>query len=165
MAYAAGYVAFQALTAQELNDDFAFVAPLLARKPSNETVNNSSAFQDDNHLFLPVEANAVYQCHLHLQYNSGATPDLKYQFTVPVGASLEGWSLLGYNTAVSLVYSNGGEASSLGGNGSALNADAWGILETDVTAGTMQLQWAQNTANASNTVMQAGAFLKLVRVA
>jgi hypothetical protein len=38
-------------------------------------------------------------------------------------------------------------------------------LTTSSTSGTLQFQWAQGTSNATGTVVKAGSFIRLVRVA
>lgn len=134
------------------------------RTTTSAAVNNSTTFVSDNQLTLAVDANSVYRCHLHLSYTSQATPDFKYQFSKPTGATLSAWSFVGYSTAVAFAYGGSGEAQSIGGNGSALPLDAWGILTTSSTAGGFTLQWAQNTANATDTTIAAGSFLELLRI-
>lgn len=164
MAYAAGYAAFQELLAGDLNTDFANVAAMIARKSVDETVNNSAAFQNDNELLLPLEANRVYLSKTHVVYNSGATPDLKYQFTLPAGATTPAWSGFWYNTALSLIYADGAEANTVGGNGTNLPFDLTGIVVCGATPGTMQFQWAQATANASNSIVRAGSYFMLIPI-
>lgn len=147
-------------TAAEWN----LLIPKIAVRTASQTVNNTATFQNDNTLTLAVDANTTYRCHLHLSYTSGTTPDFKYQFTKPTGATLSAWSFVGYSTAVAFAYGGSGDAQSIGGNVSALPLDAWGILTTSSTAGSFTLQWAQNTATASDTVVLAGSFLELLRV-
>ena len=154
------FSAGQKLTASALQR----IVPLAAYKAADEIVNNSSTFQNDDDLFLSLEANAVYEGHLHLLYNSGSTPDLKYQFTKPSGCTLVDWSFIGYNTGGTLVYGFGGEAISIAGNGSKLVADAWGLITT-TSAGVLQMQWAQNTTNASDSTLMAGSYLLCQRLA
>jgi hypothetical protein len=143
---------------------FDLLIPKIAVKTGSQTVNNSATFVNDSALFLAVDINTTYRCHLHLSYTSGTTPDFKYQFTKPTGATLSAWSFLGYSTTVTFAYGGTGETQSIGGNVTAIPLDAWGILTTSTTAGTFQLQWAQNTATASDTIVQAGSFLELIRV-
>jgi len=154
------FSAGQKLTATALQR----VVPLFAFKVADEIVNNSTTFQDDDELFFTLEANAVYEGNLHVVYNSGTTPDLKWQFTKPSGATQTDWSFLGYSTASALTYGTGGESATAGGLGGKTTADAYGLITT-TNAGTLRLQWAQNTANASNTTIYAGSYLRCLRVA
>jgi hypothetical protein len=154
------FSAGQKLTATALQR----VAPLAGYKQSDEIVNGSATFQDDDDLFVSLEANAVYKGQLHLLYNSGTTPDIKWQFTRPSGCTLADWSFLGFNTAGTFAYGFGGEAIAAGGLGSKVTADAWGLITT-TSAGILQFQWAQNTSTGSNTIMMAGSYLYCQRLA
>lgn len=139
---------------------------IIARKTADETVNNSSAFQNDDVLLASVVANAVYLARLHIMYNSGTTPDFKYQFTVPAGTTLPAWSFIGTTgAAVSFNAASSGGVSGLGGTGADQPVDSWGVIITSGTAGTVQVQWAQDVANASNTIVRAGSYLELIRIA
>lgn len=154
------FFAGQKLTATALQA----VVPLFAYKVADEIVNNSAAFQDDNELFVSLAANAVYEGWLHVVYNSGTTPDLKWQFTKPSGATQNDWAFLGYSTASALTYGTGGQSATAGGLGGKTVADAWGLITT-TNAGQLQWQWAQNTANASDTTVYAGSYLRCLRIA
>jgi hypothetical protein len=146
-------------------DDLALLAPAIARKTSTQTVNNSTTFVNDTALTLPVLANTVYKAHLYLCYNSAAIPDLKFQWSVPSGTTLTNWYFAAGNTAnwQTLVLPSGA-VSAINGTASDAPCNAWGIVVVGSTAGSMTLQWAQNTANASNTDVKAGSFFELTRV-
>lgn len=149
------------LTADQLNAALG----LQAYKSADETVNNSATLQNDNDLAVDVEANGVYSLHLYLVYSSGATPDFKIDFTAPSGTTFEA-SFFDYNGgsfawgATSAL----GSVTGLAGTG----ANAPFILRATVfvggTAGTVQLRWAQNTANASDTIVRKGSRLTLVKL-
>ncbi len=145
--------------------DLQRIMPLVVYKTANETVNNSAGYQDDNHLALTLEANATYECWLHGIYSSGTTPDLKYQFSKPSGATLADWSVLAYNTASALAFgvAPAGDFTP-GGLTGTTTFDSWGLVTT-TNAGTLRVQWAQNTANASDTIMRAGSYLRALRIA
>lgn len=155
------FLAGEILTASALNSSL----PRIVRKTSDETVNNSATFQDDNELFLSVEASTSYRVHLQLVYQSNATPDFKYQFTAPSGATFPVWTFLGKGGGVLVHDIAGSSGGVVGLDGNAANTafEAWGILVVSSTAGTLRVQWAQNTANASDTIVRAGSFLELVR--
>lgn len=156
------FVAGQILTATALNT----LAPLVARKTADETVNNSAVLQNDNELVLAVEANTSYIVWCHLVQQSGTTPDFKFEFTFPTGATRAGWNAFGGNTAnwqATLANANGG-SSGINGTGANSSVDVYGLLVVGSTAGNLQLVWAQNTANASDTIVRAGSFLHLTRV-
>jgi hypothetical protein len=139
--------------------------PLFARKTSDETVNNSAAMQNDDHLFLSVEANSQYRIEARLRQSSGTTPDFKFQFTLPSGAS--GFYTVHTIGAGAAAYTLFDDNMTLpqtveGGTAGIL---AEGLIVVGANAGTVQLQWAQNTANASNTTVFTESYLELRRVA
>lgn len=128
-------------------------------KTSNETVNNSNVLQDDDELFFDVGANEKWAFRFVLQANSGATPDLRFAVTAPSGAvcrvgfaDIEGAKSIGQ-------YGCGVTTGVVPGNTSADVYEVVGTIENGATAGTVHLQWAQFTANASNTIVYAGSYL------
>jgi hypothetical protein len=145
-------------------------APVVV-KTANETVNDSTVYQDDNELFVAVAPNAVYKCHVHLIFStySAHNEGFKVSFTAPAGATFNaGWfeTLLGTSGAVGATEAN---ASCTGiiptGDPSTDNVYISDfILITSATAGTLQLQWAQNTDWAVNTTVYAGSTLEARRV-
>jgi hypothetical protein len=154
------FLSGEILTADALNQSL----PKFARKTADETVNNSATFQNDDHLALTVVASATYVFRHHWVFNSGATPDLKSQFTVPSGTTMAYWT-----QSSSSIHAASGltEASSViyDGDGSDITVWTVGYIVTSSTAGTVQWQWAQSTANASNTIVRKGSILEFVRVA
>lgn len=140
------------------------VRPLAAYKTGDETLNADATLQNDNELFVSVEANAVYLIEMDFVYSSGATPDIKTTFTGPTGmsGSLTAWTTAAATTvSVSL-----SPTSTLVFDGTGANAWArlTGYITTSSTAGTLQFQWAQNVSNASNTIVRQGSYLNLTRV-
>jgi len=126
-------------------------------KKVDQTVNNSTVLVNDNELFVALSVNKTYGFLLGLRHNSGTVPDLKYTFTVPAAASgalCPAWS--GSTGANELVFS-GVQVVQTSGN------DGWiqtlGHVIMAGTAGNLQLQWAQNAANASDTDVLQGAYL------
>jgi hypothetical protein len=141
------------------------------RRTANSTaVNNSTVLVNDGVLTLPVLANAIYQMELFLIYNSNATADFKIAFTAPAGAAMT-WGQLGLDTAVAGAGSVAGDVRAgvttiagnlpYGGAGADACGIAVGVLVMAGTAGTLTVQFAQNTANVSNTTIQAGSALWL----
>lgn len=143
--------------------------PVFARKTSDETVNNSATLQNDDQLALAVEASVVYRLEMMLIVNSGTTPDFKFAWTYPS-------SLTMFYSAHIASPAGGGTGSDLNGPYIETTVPALGTLGSDQilradgivivssTAGTLQLQWAQNTANASNTTVKTGSHLILRRL-
>ena len=57
--------------------------PTTVYKTADETVNNSTTLQDDDHISLSVLANEVWAFHMVLHSSSDATPDIKVGWSVP----------------------------------------------------------------------------------
>lgn len=144
---------------------FAEVRPPAGFKTTTETVNNNATLQNDDELFAAMAANAVYLVDLDLVFNSGATPGFKFTFALPAGA---GGNLVGFahNTGNAFFTFNGTPTTvySLAGIGANAYVHLDGYITTAATPGNAQLQWAQFTANVSNTTVLLGSTLKLTRV-
>lgn len=163
------FLALQELTAADLNDHFDAVTPLFVRKTADETLNNDSALQNDDALVLAMEASSTYLVDLRLIINSGTTPDFKFTFTVPSGASgsvhiFEGSSPTSAATVLQGPFSITATLSVSG-----VAADQiiliQGVVVTSTTAGNLQFRWAQNTANATDTSVKTNSYLHLTKVA
>ena len=137
------------------------------RKTADEIVNNSTTLQNDDALLAALAANEVvaFQCAIHL--TSGVTPDIKVAFTVPSGATLR-WGMVG-NADPSI------NQTSVGASGTGILAQTAGValpghillsgtVVNGANAGNLQLQWAQNTADASDTTVLANSWLLVIRV-
>ena len=147
------------ITASEIRN----VAPLAAYKGADETVSTGvGTLQNDDALFLSLLANAVYKWELWLNYEGGTTgsSDLKVGWTVPSGATLKGSADYTTSGAVVEVYWTNATTLAPGTNGAAAirGFNARGTIAT-TTAGTLQLQWCQNTGSAVNTTVHAGSIL------
>jgi hypothetical protein len=150
-------------TAAELND----LAPRYAYKTSDETVNNSSTLQDDDFMALTVAASTKYEMRLYVIYNSGTTPDFKLGWTLPTGATnTYRYDYFDTGASPQKLYSSTVPTTGLAFGGIA--ADIYvlftGTVSISTTAGTMQVQWAQNTPTVANTTVRAGSFLKLQKI-
>ncbi len=144
--------------------------PLFVRKPTQtQTVNNSTTLVTDDALFLPVEANARYTFQAEIWWIAGTTGDIKFAWTGPAGFLMPRWQIRGFNTII--VYSvanavSAGTALTAGGQGAGvLNVGLLtGVFTTAATPGTVSLQWAQNTLEVINTVVQTDSWITFTRV-
>ncbi len=144
--------------------------PVSVVKTSDETVNNSDTLQNDDALLLAVGISQKWAFTLFVIYSTGAIPDFKWQLTVPTNGAVRGVR----STAI-------GESSTGAGGTSAPSiaaASAYvephhstagillvtGIYIGGDTAGNMTLQWAQNTAEVSNTKVLANSYLLAFQV-
>lgn len=141
-------------------------APVWATKNVDETVNNSSALQNDNDLSLSLASNASYVLTCHLIQNSGATPAFKLDLPLPGGATWwPGSFICGASLATAQLGVMGTPAiTGISGTGSDSFVDFHARLDT-TSSGTLTLRWAQTTANASNTIVRAGSYLMAQRTA
>lgn len=130
-------------------------------KSSDEIVNNSSTLQNDNDLFFSVGANEIWAVRLFIRYNSGTTPDIKFQFSLPSGATASMGSQPHYDNT----NFTGASSVLVSGAGSTRSAIFQGYVETAGTAGTATLQWAQNTADPSDTTVFTYSYLIAEKIA
>lgn len=136
-----------------------------ATKAGDETVNNSDTLQDDDDLIFSIGANETWAVAYVLSVESTAAADFQLAVETPDGGDVGHFLLLysGHeappnfdivralhvelNTALSLAYAQ------------PLVIIAHGLVSTGSTAGTVTLQWAQDTAVAVDTKVLAGSFV------
>lgn len=156
-----------------LADLIAAVAPDAAFKGADESVLNSTTLQNDDALFIPLLANSTY-VWVSFVFATGAangSGDLKFAYTWPSGASGI-WAGIGLNTTgvtPNITAGRNASAASVayGLNGGTLaSAVTFGSVITGSTAGNLQTQWSQNTANnVTATTVKAGSALLAWQVA
>lgn len=150
------------------------VTDLFALKAANESVTSSTTLQDDDELFVTVEADSIYVVHAVFLYDASTAGDLKFTFTAPSGATFQ------WNSSVAALATTGATSpgttnfagSDIGTNygaggagaGTTLSAVTSGVLVTSSTAGAFRVQFAQFTSDATATRMLAGSFLHLRKV-
>ena len=148
---------------------------VLIRKPSNEVVDNSTTLQNDDDFAFSVGVNEVWIGHMMLLLDdeSGTgTPGIKLDWSLPSGATFSTYSGYYDNSADSVAsvqdsqdFSPFYARSVLIDSGPTfdwIRVDF--ILVIGGTAGTAQLQWAQNSANVNGTVIQVNSYLVAQRV-
>jgi len=147
--------------------------PARIRKASNEIVNNSTAYQDDDHLVLAVVANAEYEFSVFLTYDAATTADAKVKLSLPAGATAH-WRVdggaTGATTTGSAVFSYlteaTGQAIGAAGVGTKTVAHMYGTILVGGTAGNFGIQWAQVVGEATDlTVYGTSSRMELRRVA
>lgn len=143
------------------------------RKTADETVNNTATLQNDDVFFVAVPTAGVFVFDLTLFYTSNNTADIKFAFTHPAGAVVR-WGTAGLASSATATSGDSQYAAAVGsgstvliggGNATTVMMFISGILEMGGTAGTFQLQWAQNTADASNTTVNTYSNMRMWRVA
>ena len=144
-------------------------------KSGDETVNNSTTLQNDDHLSFAIAASEVWAFDMFLYFTiASLDPGMKYLFTLPASCTgtwgaiadltnnIEGssattptmfWAVV----ATTLAFAPAGKTSSL--------HRVSGVFINSTNAGTVQFQWAQNSATASNLTLKAGSWMRLTRLA
>lgn len=169
MAFTTAKVAGDELPASHLATRFTEVTPLYSFKTANNTaVNNSTVLVNDSDLFWAVAASTTYEFVLTVIYSSNATANFKWALTFPsatvsfgnVAPAIGGGALI---TAQSGYTS--GTAIGIGGAAFDQSLHIRGTIAVSSTAGTLQFQFAQNTANVSDSFTRLGSFGTLRKVA
>jgi hypothetical protein len=134
------------------------------QKTAIQTVNNSTALVAVTGMSFAVAANARYNFLGRIDFITGATPDIKMGWSYPTGATMF-WSAVGYDLAGAIFDGDRFiETGVWAAAGAAANDEflVWGALITSTTSGTFGPTFAQNTANASDTSINAGSDLTLL---
>lgn len=118
----------------------------IVRKTADETVKNSTTLQNDDELYLPIGANEVWIFRCYFLHYSQGTPDIKFAWAIPTGAT----GLWQTENNVATIMSLNTQMVQAGQGADTLSS-FWGYIENGANAGNLQLQWAQNTAHASDT--------------
>lgn len=182
MAVSAG----QILSAARLNAQFtSFQAAIDAKvggfakgKSVDTSRASTTTYADDPHLTFQGVANQVYDVFIRVVFQAPVTPSIKFQFVFPSGTftgtdweyapgTTAGQSIWQPNPTTGALSSASPAPLVVGLTGSAANnwpARFSGRLALGATGGTCALQWAQNTSNASATILRAGSFLYALQV-
>jgi hypothetical protein len=156
---------------------FGILAPeAIVRKTADETVNNSAALQNDDHLVFPIAANETWYVEaLLLAQGATVNADYKWGWSGPAGATAN-WSLAaladatagGYVQRTTALTSSSvlaiGATASTPGLAGTTTVKLEGIFSAVGTAGAINLQWAQDVATVENSKVLAGSFLKIRRI-
>lgn len=133
--------------------------PTLIHKTADETVNNSATLQDDDTFTFSVSANKNYAVWGVLITDSGTTPEVKTQWSLPASATAD-CVLTKPGGNVPNDFDEDVTAFIPGfGAGTPRAATFIGTMTVRGTAGTAVIQWAQNVADASDTKVLQGSWL------
>lgn len=141
-------------------------------KASDTTRNNTASRTADPELTLSVLANRTYKVECFLVYDAATTADLSIGWSVPSGAVFK-WTADALRTAAATASDqisrnalNTASSVSIGGAGAGTEVVALvqGVLIVG-SAGSLTLNWAQATAEASDAVVRTRSFLRLTRIA
>lgn len=145
--------------------------PQNAVKNGVQSVANSTTLQDDNDLVFQLPGSGTYIYQTFLNYTGGVlgSSDLKCTYVYTGTSSFSVWGGIGINTSGTTAIQAGGNA-----DGSTV---AWGTSGGSfftllmhgtlfaTSAGTLKLQWAQNTSSATNTNLRQGCHMQVWQIA
>ena len=135
------------------------------RKSADESLTSDAVLQDDDELLFAIGANETWIFQFNLMYTTLATPDIQFAVTAPTGATCDyaGGSIDMGDGAGSTTC--GGAVAVVGGSATANSPlYVYGAIANGSTAGTVRLQWAQNTSNSNATTIHRGSSLSAFRV-
>jgi hypothetical protein len=138
-------------------------------KAADETVNNSATLQNDDDFAPSLDANSEYFIELWLHVDTNTTARFKFAWDIPAGATI-----IAAGVSVTRANNNdtGTERQTVDATGAPIafasgqpgTAYLFATITTAGTAGTAQFQWAQNTANASDTKVLADSVQRVTKV-
>jgi len=122
-------------------------------KTANETVVNSTTLQNDDHLVFAGIASADYTIEYNIMCGGPSAADIDFAITVPTGATAHYQIVLGPLTTDPSEL----RQSTTTGLRTGTRLICW--VDMDTTAGNIQLQWAQGTADAGTTTVYRGSMM------
>ena len=158
-----GTVAPAALWNTHVRDNLNSIGPKFQiRKAADETVNNSSTLQNDDHFSFAIAVSEAWVVQLHAVVSqASATPGLKWTWTVPAGATGHMWGAahVPASTLQTIARTTITTTQNQGMGTGDTGLSIWAVVVNSSTAGTVQFQWAQQTATAANTILYTNSFL------
>jgi hypothetical protein len=136
---------------------------IIKKKPVDQSIASSTTLTNDNDLAIPIVANdsMVIDGYLHTNTTSN-TPMLQLAWTIPAGATMDfnAWCDETQNDNEVFTFTSSGTAHTLQMPIGDICIHFWGVVITGGTAGTIQLQWAQATSNATPMTLKNKSFMK-----
>lgn len=147
---------------------------------SEITVNNTTTLTTIADFTTALVASATYVAEFVLIYLTGTTPDIKLKWDISsvTGCTIE-WGQTGPSTINAAAPSGGAaittynsmhdvsQTMALAGQGTGPDnkvvVPIFATIHNSTTAGNLNLQWAQNTADASDTKILVGSYMKITR--
>jgi hypothetical protein len=161
------YTAGQKIRAAELN-----ALPQMYFVETAVTKNNSAVFSNVTGLAFPAAINSRYFVELFIYYSTNTTRDIQFQWTYPTGATAS-WGADGTDqAAASNVGDNNRQSLAISGihafAGDSIDSNCTPTASflTDAThPGTIQLQFTQKSAGATDTIIRAGSCMRVTQLA
>ncbi len=125
-------------------------------KKSDESINTTTTIQPDNDLTVPLVISRVYSVLFHILINSGATPDFKYDISVPTGATvIRNTAIMTPTVPVSTVDAETDMNVTTDGTNQVLSI--WCRVIMGTTPGNIKFRWTQQTSDAGATKVLKGS--------
>jgi hypothetical protein len=161
-------VSNQKLTAATLGALITEARPISALKTSDGTTFASdTSLKNESGMSAAVAASTSYFFDAAVVYDAGTVADIKLAWTFPTASfyyTVASISTAGAYTPIVSTAEASGTAKSFGG----LGIGTFGVVVYTgfivvTTAGTLQLQRAQNSSTAENTRIKAGSWIRLMQ--
>lgn len=135
------------------------------RKSADESLTSNAVLQDDDELLFAIGANEIWVFQFNLLYTTLATPDIQLAVTAPTGATCD-YAGGGVDVASGAGSTACGGAITVTAGSATANDPLYlsGTIANGSTAGTVRLQWAQNTSNSNATTVHRGSSLSAFRI-
>jgi len=135
---------------------------LIVDKSADETVNNSTTFQTDDHLVLAIGVSEIWLYEFEIIWESGGGSDLKVRVTVPSGATgrmSHIAEIVGGSTAVlrDQAFATGLNYEGQGVSSNFIVSKFAVYVVNSTNAGNVQLEWAQDSAVVADTKLFKGS--------
>ena len=130
-------------------------------KGADQTKTSDTTLADDSELVLPVAGNKVYSVRAVIFQKTHATPDFKYDFSLPAGAT-------GIKNTLAPRPDNGDATADITTDVTFATVDASEMIEivgtvtTGTAAGNIGFRWAQVNSSVEDAIVLAGSSLTLV---
>jgi hypothetical protein len=146
---------------------------VFVRKTGDETINNSTTLQNDNHLVVSVDSNRTYRIEgvLYARSNMNSI-DLKLALDIPANATIKVRYFAHTNSFIprgggflTADATSSGTVDLVANTGTDVAVEFEGVVITGNTNGSVQVQWAQNANAASSTLtVETNSFMEVKRV-
>jgi len=168
-----GELVTKAIMDVHVRDNLLAVGPhLVVRKPSDESVVSSTVLQNDDHLVLTLGASEVWQVQFGIRFTGLTAADIKFAFTFPTSCEIDLSTVWTAIAGAAEVMEWTGTTSGSPSVPMAINNSSvvsfvmiQGLVVNSTNAGSLTLQWAQNTSNGTATVVKANSTLWAVKLA
>lgn len=133
---------------------------------SDQTVTNSTTLVDVTNIEFAIGASETWLFIIALKTNSSAAGDFKGGFSIPSGAAIGATITDGRQTLIRHIIADASTSTfNIAGDANDSAMSIVGFVKNSTTAGTVKFQFAQNTQNASDCIIRAGASIFAKRIA